>query len=304
MKLRKMKHSLAGFSVIATMGISLFSAGTAVLPVKATELEETVTTEEAVATSEEASAESQAETATTEEAVATSEETATGEVVENTTEVAIDETNFPDSAFRSCVMQFDTDGNGSFSSDELLAVTTIVVDFKKIASLKGVEYFTALIVLSCDGNRLTSLDVSKNTALIELDCSQNELTSLDVSKNTALRWLDCSYNYLTGLDVSNNTKLEYLKDKPQYSKTPDAVVVKPQPDANESDANQPAVNEPDANQPIVNEPDVSQPNVNQTTVKAETSPKTGDAAPIIPIVCMFFLSLAGIITLKRKGAKI
>ena len=289
MKLRKMKHSLAGFSVIATMGISLFSAGTDVLPVKATELEETVTTEEAVATSEEASAESQAETATTEEAVATSEETATGEVVENTTEVAIDETNFPDSAFRSCVMQFDTDGNGSFSSDELLAVTRINVNGKEIASLKGVEYFTALEELWCISNRLTSLDVSKHTDLIELDCSQNELTSLDVSKHTDLRWLDCSYNYLTGLDVSNNTKLEYLKDKPQYSKNPDAVVVKPQPDGN---------------QPTTNQPDVNQPDVNQTTVKAETSPKTGDAAPIIPIVCMFFLSLAGIITLKRKGSKI
>ncbi|MBR5690179.1 MAG: leucine-rich repeat domain-containing protein, partial [Prevotella sp.] len=67
----------------------------------------------------------------------------------------------------------------------------------------------------CYGNRLTSLDVSKNTALTYLDCTGpgtgggrcNELTSLDVSKNTALTDLRCSGNLLTSLDLSNQNHL-------------------------------------------------------------------------------------------------
>ena len=62
-------------------------------------------------------------------------------------------------------------------------------------------------VLSCNGNQLTTLDLSKNTALTELSCSNNQLTTLDVSKNTALTRLDCAENQLTALDVSKNIAL-------------------------------------------------------------------------------------------------
>ena len=81
---------------------------------------------------------------------------------------------------------------------------------KIIKSLKGIEYFTALNWLLCDGNKLTSLDVSKNTALTELICRNNQLTTLDLSNNTALTELICSGNKLTSLDVSKNTALETL----------------------------------------------------------------------------------------------
>ena len=64
--------------------------------------------------------------------------------------------------------------------------------------------------LYCDGNKLTTLDVSKNTALTSLSCSNNQLTALDVSKNTALTFLGCRDNHLTALDVSKNTALTRL----------------------------------------------------------------------------------------------
>ena len=64
--------------------------------------------------------------------------------------------------------------------------------------------------LDCDGNQLTTLDVSKNTALTKLLCNTNQLTALDVSKNTALTSLGCAYNHLTALDVSQNTSLTTL----------------------------------------------------------------------------------------------
>ena len=57
--------------------------------------------------------------------------------------------------------------------------------------------------LYCDGNKLTTLDVSKNTALTSLSCSGNQLTSLDVSKNTALTGLDCYNNQFKGEEMTS-----------------------------------------------------------------------------------------------------
>ncbi|MCM1083092.1 MAG: leucine-rich repeat domain-containing protein [Clostridium sp.] len=161
----------------------------------------------------------QAEVATADDIVAVSEASETADTVsdavivtasETVTEVAIDETNFPDSNFRSYVKQFDTDGNESFSSEELLAVKDMVVSGEKIENLKGVEYFTALSSLDCQANQLTSLDVSNCTALCDLNCNNNQLTSLDVSRCTALEGLQCMGNQLTRLDVSNCTALRSL----------------------------------------------------------------------------------------------
>lgn len=66
---------------------------------------------------------------------------------------------------------------------------------------------TALTELHCQGNNLTSLDVSKNIALISIVCHDNNLTSLDVSKNIELILISCANTNLTVLDVSKNTAL-------------------------------------------------------------------------------------------------
>ena len=79
-----------------------------------------------------------------------------------------------------------------------------------ISDMTGIEAFTALTSLSCNGNSLTSLDVFQNTFLTFLSCHSNSLTSLDVSNNTALTYLDIHANSLTSLDVSNNTTLIQL----------------------------------------------------------------------------------------------
>ena len=78
-----------------------------------------------------------------------------------------------------------------------------------ISDLTGIEAFTALTVLDCSFNQITSLDVSNNTALTNLSCDHNQLTSLDVSSNTALIELICSVNQLECLNVKNgnNTAL-------------------------------------------------------------------------------------------------
>ena len=130
--------------------------------------------------------------------------------------VTIDETNFPDAAFREYVERVcDSDGNKVLSAEEIGKVESMMLvagwtTVSKITSLKGIEYFTALTKLYCYNNALTALDVSKNTALTDLNCANNALTALDVTQNTALTRLNCYNNALTALDVTQNTALTSL----------------------------------------------------------------------------------------------
>ncbi len=95
-------------------------------------------------------------------------------------DVELNETNFPDEYFRKYVKQLDTDGDGSFSEDEIAAVTRINCRAMQISSLQGVECFTALTELWCDTNQLTSLDVSRNTALIFQSGMRRQTGFIDV----------------------------------------------------------------------------------------------------------------------------
>lgn len=138
--------------------------------------------------------------------------------VESTTPalIEINETNFPDDVFRAWVAEncdkADDNGekDGCLDEAEIAAQEVISINGKDIEDLKGIEYFTAATMLTCDRNKLTSLDVSKNTKLTQLICYGNKLTSLNVSKNTALGLLHCTDNQLTSLDVSKNTELVTL----------------------------------------------------------------------------------------------
>ena len=136
--------------------------------------------------------------------------------------VRISPENFPDNAFRNYISSsFDKDHNGYLSDEEIAAVTVIDFipaddsqdwavsdqedDFKTpgpVRSLEGIAYFTELQTLSCAGNQLETIDVSRNTKLQDLNCNDNLLPNLDLSKNTELRKLSCVGNALTGLDVS------------------------------------------------------------------------------------------------------
>jgi len=84
-------------------------------------------------------------------------------------------------------------------------------DTFQLQTLEGLAYFTELTYLNC-GNcpELTELDVSANTKLNFLDCNGNGLSSLDVSMLPDLLFLSCGGQPLTSLDVSANTKLRHL----------------------------------------------------------------------------------------------
>ena len=130
--------------------------------------------------------------------------------------ILIAEENFPDEFFRKYLMEQDYGKDMIITDDEIKEITSInVVDYSysswtyigEIKTLEGIEHFTSLKKLACTGNKLTSLDVSKNTELTELDCGYNLLTSLDLSNNTALTSVYCVCNQLTSLDLSKNDKL-------------------------------------------------------------------------------------------------
>ncbi len=135
-------------------------------------------------------------------------------------DVAINETNFPDSVFRTYIEKnCDKDGDKVLSESEIANATNFYFYSwtGKISSLKGIEYFTALESLSFSGHNVTAVDLSHNKALKTLDCSRNPLTSLDLSSNKALESLTCGGTNMTSLDVSGNTALTRLSCQGSYS---------------------------------------------------------------------------------------
>ena len=118
--------------------------------------------------------------------------------------------NIPDANFKNYLLNnvsINLNEDGEIQFSEAAQFTgTIYVSNMHISDLTGIEAFTALTALHCDGNKLKTLDVSKNTALTTLYCDGNKLETLNVS-NTALTGLWCRNNLLTTLDVSNNEKL-------------------------------------------------------------------------------------------------
>jgi Leucine-rich repeat (LRR) protein len=124
------------------------------------------------------------------------------------------QTYVPDDNFEA-YLEANGMGNGIANDDYVTTasidtVTYLYVDGQNISDLTGIEYFTALEVLWCGMNPLTTLDVSNNTALYFLRTRYNQLTTLDVSGATSLTTLDCNDNNLTNLDVSSNLLLEDL----------------------------------------------------------------------------------------------
>ena len=129
--------------------------------------------------------------------------------------LAIDATNFPDATFRNWLLAQEYGKDGFLTDEEIAGVKEIDVNGfvtgGTIASLKGIELFTALTTLNCYFNQITALDVSKNTALTTLLIGSNPLKAMpDLSQNTKLTVLDCSSLGLTKLDVSKLTALTEL----------------------------------------------------------------------------------------------
>lgn len=130
-------------------------------------------------------------------------------------EVAINETNFPDKAFREYVK----DGFDRNPTDGVLSVSELQRKIKMepsgnltIKSLKGIEYFTALEMLYCWGISIESLDVTNNKKLTFINCRDNQkLTSLNITGLESLEALAFDSTAIKELDIRSNKKLKGLR---------------------------------------------------------------------------------------------
>ena len=107
-------------------------------------------------------------------------------------DVTINSSNFPDANFRSYLLSRYP--AGYITTSQINNCTRIDVHDKNISSLTGVKLFTALKSLICNGNSLSSLDVSGMSSLDTLRCYSNNLTTIDVSGCTSMTFFQCHWN--------------------------------------------------------------------------------------------------------------
>ena len=131
--------------------------------------------------------------------------------VTSSDDILIDETHFPDAAFRSLVAEnYDVDLTGTISSADINQTKEIQVSFRGIKSLKGIELFTEITSLDFSGNQVSSIDLSKNTKLKSLNCTSNPIKTLNPGNFPALEYLYCANCKLESLDLSKNLNLKEL----------------------------------------------------------------------------------------------
>lgn len=117
---------------------------------------------------------------------------------------------FSDQNFEAAVRKAISKPKGEILADDVAAILELDLRGENIATLQGIEYFTSLERLSCEGNQLTVLDVKQNSALKYLSCDYNQLTMLDLTHDGALEELRCGANRLKSLDISQNVELKVL----------------------------------------------------------------------------------------------
>jgi len=87
----------------------------------------------------------------------------------------LNQTNFPDAAFRNELRIQITGGSNWLTQYNLDGPTGLTLSNKGIANLKGLEYFTNLTYLDCANNQLTQLDLSPFVNLTLLSCYNNPI---------------------------------------------------------------------------------------------------------------------------------
>ena len=98
------------------------------------------------------------------------------------------EQDVSDAAFRAVLKKYDTDNDGIVSRAEADMVTELIYEewTGTISDLTGIAFFTNLETLSVQGERLESVDLSKNTKLKRINLEFNFIKSLDLSNQIHL----------------------------------------------------------------------------------------------------------------------
>ena len=136
----------------------------------------------------------------------------------------IHSSNFPDT--RLCDYLLTLYPKGYVTTSEVNSRTSLDISGKSVASLSGLERFTALATLNCSNNSLKSIPDSPPAGLTTLNCSNNQistmrnlpsnlqylycqsnrLTSLPTMPST-IRYINAGYNQLTNVNIRNKSSL-------------------------------------------------------------------------------------------------
>ncbi|XCF06947.1 T9SS type A sorting domain-containing protein [Tamlana crocina] len=121
-------------------------------------------------------------------------------------------TAIPDVNFEQALIDLgiDSDGaiNGKVFTSDISGVTYLNISYRNISDLTGIEAFTALTELRCQGNNLTSLNFSNNLQLKKLLCYSNNLSSLNINNSTVLEEVNANNNSIQSINLTNNTLLK------------------------------------------------------------------------------------------------
>ena len=132
-------------------------------------------------------------------------------------EIKINDTNFPDAAFRSYVLNDLDDGDQVLTPDEIANIQLINISGSSYTDLTGIKFFTSLENLEIDhATGLETLDLGGMKSLVNLKATKGVLTEIDLKGCTGLKQIDVTANKLSEItfDVSDCVNLEYL-DCPQ-----------------------------------------------------------------------------------------
>lgn len=122
-------------------------------------------------------------------------------------------TEIPDSNFEQKLIDLgiDTDGlNGKITITNINLITSLDLSNSNITDLTGIQYFTSLTELYCNGNKLTAIDISKNKQLILFNCSNNAISTLDISLNTVLTTIIVEFNPIISLNLKNGNNKNFI----------------------------------------------------------------------------------------------
>lgn len=102
--------------------------------------------------------------------------------------------------------------NGNAVMTKSFAESVIELNLYKrsLTSLDGIGVFKNLVVLNCEENALTTLDLSQLPKLKNLNCVSNKLAALDLSYCPELTNLRCSKNQLANISVNHLKNLVEL----------------------------------------------------------------------------------------------
>ena len=131
--------------------------------------------------------------------------------------IEINDTNFPNGSFRTFISQFDTNGDGWLSDEEIAAVTSIEIQNGSGYNYTGIQFFTELVSLTTNSGSYEGVSLSPLKKLETLSITGRyggsgvSKTDWDFSENPALEDLRLDSVIITRIVLNAAIENLYIK---------------------------------------------------------------------------------------------